>query len=223
MNEEDIMNRNFHIRQTGLVDPARLTMPIEIVGVGSIGGWSALALCKLGCEDVTVLDGDVVDEHNVGSQIYSSSDIRMAKVTALANKVSLLTESRLLPVASMWDERIDLKGEIIIGAVDSMDARERLYKYLLGRPVWLVDGRMAGNEINIYTMKMDDSERTTEYQETLFSDEEALPVPCSERSVMYNCFMVGSLMADIVAHIANRKEVPFEIVVDLMNFTMVSD
>src|SRR3990170_3456674 len=89
------MTNNFHIRQTDLIHPDRLTMPIAIIGAGSIGSWTALALLKLGCSDVTVYDYDNVEEQNVGSQIYKSADVGMPKTEALRNRLGILVDTEV--------------------------------------------------------------------------------------------------------------------------------
>src|ERR1035437_9086780 len=89
------MDNNFHMRQLGLIDPEKLQMPIAIIGAGSIGSWTALALLKLGCSDVTVFDFDKVEEHNIGSQIYTMADIGKDKTQALKDRLGLLVNTEV--------------------------------------------------------------------------------------------------------------------------------
>jgi hypothetical protein len=77
---------------------------------------------------------------------------------------------------------------------------------------------MAGNAIEIYTVNCDNKEDQDKYAETLFTEEETIPVPCSERAVVYNVFVIAGLMGDLIGKIANEQELPKEIIVDLNNF-----
>src|SRR3989344_2607948 len=63
---------------------------INIIGAGSLGSFTALELAKmsrvLNCE-IRVFDFDLVEERNVGNQLYSSDDVGLLKVTALKKKI----------------------------------------------------------------------------------------------------------------------------------------
>ena len=79
---------------------------------------------------------------------------------------------------------------------------------------------MAGNQIQIYTVKCNESESIENYESTLFSEDEADPTPCTERAVVYNCLVVAGLIADIVAQISKGMTPPRSLEVDLTNFAM---
>ena len=129
-------NDNIFLRQTGIIHPDKLQMPILIVGAGSIGTWTALALSKLGCSNVTVMDGDTIEEHNAGSQIYKASEEGQDKVIALLDKLRILTDTPIHVIASHWTpkkpEHIEElnKYEIIIAAVDNITTRTELFQHI---------------------------------------------------------------------------------------------
>jgi molybdopterin/thiamine biosynthesis adenylyltransferase len=219
------MSNNYHIRQTGLIDPAKLTGHIAIVGAGGIGSWTSLALLKMGCPNVSIIDFDEVEEPNLGSQLYTSSDIGKPKVEALRDRVSILTGTSpdiSTETITNSDQILSLaeNHNIIISAVDNMAARDLIFKSLLGENIYFIDGRMAGNVIQIFIIKMDDTEQLEKYQKTLFTDNEASIVPCSERAVVYNVFVMAGLITDIVAKIANNQPLPWILEVDLLNLTL---
>lgn len=221
-----ILNDNIWNRQLGLIHPDKLQMPILIVGAGSIGSWTALALSKLGCSNVTIMDGDVIEEHNAGSQVYKASDEGMEKVQALTEKLRFLTDLMPTPVPNHWNienpehiKELD-KYQIIISAVDNITVRAQLFNTLKGKNVFYIDGRMAGNALEIYMTKCDNEEDLKIYEQTLFTAEEETPVPCSERSVVYNVFIMGGLITDVVKKYANGEELPKELIMDLYNFTL---
>jgi molybdopterin/thiamine biosynthesis adenylyltransferase len=214
-------NPNLYIRQTGIIDPEKLTMPIAIIGAGSIGSWTALCLGKLGCSNITVFDFDRVEEHNVGSQIYKESDEGDIKVEALQKRLSFLLENDIVTVNAKWTKEQDLSEyKVIIAAVDNITCRKELFEHLKGTQKFFVDARMASNTIEIYTAYMEVPECLKAYEATLFEEKDTLPIPCSERSVAYNVFVVAGLIGNIIAKYANKQEIPDELVVDLINFTL---
>jgi len=77
------MSLKRHKRQLGIVSPAQLQSPIVVIGAGGIGSWAVLALAKMGCPNITVIDFDTVEDHNVATQFYKESQIKMFKVDAL--------------------------------------------------------------------------------------------------------------------------------------------
>jgi len=54
----------------------------------------------------------------------------------------------------------------------------------------------------------------------LFEPAEAIPVNCSMRSVVYNVFIVGGLITDLVTKIVKGAVLPRELVMDLENLTL---
>lgn len=214
------MQDSHYSRQMNLISPLNLRMPITVIGAGSIGSWTVLALSKMGASNVWVYDGDVVEDVNIGSQLYTDGDIDLMKVDALSSKMVLLANAYISTREFYWSPEETVSEGIIIAAVDNMTTRSELYMTHKGKDLWLIDGRMAANEINIYAFKLNDEARCSDYEDTLFSDEEAEVIGCSERSVMYNTFTCGGLIASLVARIVNNQPVKFETIVDLMNMTM---
>lgn len=217
-----MLNLNHFSRQSGLIDPKKLNMPIAVIGAGGIGSWTCLALLKMGCQDVTVYDFDTVEEGNLGSQIYNEADIGKPKTQALIDKLFLLSETELKVKNEKWTVSTSLRGfDIVIAAVDSIEARDDLFKSDMRLHVpHFIDGRMAKNEINLYYAHMRSAESCKFYEDTLFPPEDAIEVPCSERAVVYNTFVVAGLICAIVAQIANNEKPKQETIVDLRNFMM---
>lgn len=217
------MDERVYIRQTGLVPLGSLTEPVYIVGCGSIGSWTALALAKLGCQNITVADGDSVEIHNAGSQVFTSMDDGKVKVDALADKLPVLIEAPEVIEQvgrNITPQDIPENAKIIVMAVDSITTREQFFRYLKNSNRWLIDGRMAGNIVEVYAVKLDNEEDCTRYEQSFFPESEASPIACSMRSVVYNCFVISGMITNIISRIVQRKSVPKELIIDLENFTM---
>jgi tRNA A37 threonylcarbamoyladenosine dehydratase len=224
MAEEITNTYNYHIRQQGLIHPSKLQMLINIAGAGGIGSWTMLALAKMGCRNIEIIDFDNVEAHNVGSQIYGIGDIGEPKVSSLVEKLGLFVDTENTHfsgrVNRVMGSTFEEENEIFISAVDNMSTRKNMFMGLLNKNTWFIDGRMAGNEIHIFSIKMDNKTDTDYYTENLFTDEEASPEECSERSVVYNTFIIAGFITDIVATIANGRIPPRHLTIDLRNFHM---
>jgi hypothetical protein len=62
-------------------------MNIYIIGAGGVGSWLAPAMCKLvDPENITIVDGDKLEEKNLDRQLFDESDIGDFKSEALAGR-----------------------------------------------------------------------------------------------------------------------------------------
>ncbi len=209
-------------RQAGLIHPDKLTMPILIVGAGSIGSWATLALSKLGCSNLTIMDNDMVEEQNAGSQIYKAADSGIKKVKVLEEKLRMLTDMPISIIPKHWSAKTKLPIDplIIIAAVDNITVRRELFEHYKGKEKLYIDARMAGNALEIYSTYLNNEKSCKTYEETLFDEKDTLPIACSERSVVYNVFICGGFIGDLVAKQANGEALPPELLVDLKNLTL---
>lgn len=61
---------------------------IVVLGVGGLGGWSALSLACCGIGEMLLIDGDAVEESNLNRQVlYTEADIGRPKVEAAAERL----------------------------------------------------------------------------------------------------------------------------------------
>lgn len=211
---------SLYSRQLGIIPPERLNFLISIIGAGSIGSWLTLCLAKMGCSRIEVWDNDGVEAHNVANQLFKTSQVPLDKTAALADIVAEFTPGVIDPVFSEYTGDV-LMGRIIISAVDNMETRKAIYEGNIGLDKILIDGRMGGNAIEIYIVKLNDVEQCKRYAETLFTDRQALPIPCSHRSVAYNGLTIAGMISSVVAKIAMEEEVPTEIMVDMKNYFLL--
>ena len=71
-------------RQTSIIDNDKLGFTkILIIGAGSIGSYTTLALSKMGAVLLTVVDFDEIEEHNIPNQFFKIDDIGKQKIEAL--------------------------------------------------------------------------------------------------------------------------------------------
>lgn len=60
---------------------------IYVVGCGGVGSWLVPAMCLLESPDeITVIDGDILEEGNLNRQLFTDGDIGLKKAHAIENK-----------------------------------------------------------------------------------------------------------------------------------------
>lgn len=167
---------------------------ITIVGVGGIGSHVAVALSKLGIPELTLIDPDIVELHNVPNQFFRLESVGLNKVDALAHDCDQYGASAVRSFkAKVGDNGFEAEEGnvprprgIVISALDSMEARNNLWDTLKTNPLveLLIDARLGGENIVVYTANPFNEEDVGRYKDTLYSDEEARPDPCTRRSVI---------------------------------------
>lgn len=204
------MSHVTYTRQLGIFDPDQHTnAAVSIVGLGGIGSFAAISLAKLGIPELKLIDFDTVEAHNVPNQFYLIDTIESSKAAALSDLCH-----RLAPInATPYVGRLDKTGfhatsaatlyeptRVMISGLDSMEARSDVWEYIRLNPrVRLyLDARIAGQLIVIYATDPMDLESIDSYERTLHSDDEALPAPCTERSVIDVGMIVGGLLTRLV-------------------------
>ena len=98
---------------------------VAVLGVGGLGGWSALALACTGVGEMWLIDGDRVELSNLNRQIqYSEADIGELKVERTAARLSAFnSEMKITTEARRLESEADI-AEFIAGADVVIDAAD---------------------------------------------------------------------------------------------------
>ena len=202
-------------RQLDIIDPTILDMPIVVVGAGSIGSWATMALAKMGCSDITIIDPEKVGEENIGAQIFGLEDVGKEKVNVLADRIEKeLGEEIKCYVSKGEDVLPTLPKTILILALDSLEARKKcLLANQLNTPAFIIDVRMKAELISAYLVF--DQPSSKNYRKSLDNTVKVDAGKCSEKGVIYNTFFCAGLVASLVKKIANKEELPRSICIDL--------
>lgn len=188
-----------------------------IGGAGGIGSWLAFFLARAGF-DISIYDFDVLEEHNIGGQLYRTQDIGMKKVDALYDILKTFTDRQV----NCFSDRITIDSpshHFMFSAFDNMQARQDLFavwKRDIHRcpvtPIF-IDGRLEAEQMQIFCVTPD---KIAEYEEQLFDDSEVEEAACSFRQTSHSASMIASKMtAFFTNHITNIyereiiREVPF--------------
>ena len=120
---------------------------LTVVGLGGIGSnlieLLVPALEKIGVAmEIYLMDGDIVEEHNLGHQRYTSKDIGEHKVMSLVRRFEDLNNVKLTPITENLRTASQLvDSEMVIVCVDRPEPRRLVHNSV---PVWL-DLRCSGD------------------------------------------------------------------------------
>ena len=184
-----------YTRQRDWFDPDRTDAAATIVGCGGIGSFAAFALAKLGVRSLNLVDFDAVDALNVPNQMYRPDQLGKPKVEALAETIRAATGCEPAVVQAPLQEGIP-RTAIVVSALDSMRARAELWRQLRYRldVKLLLDGRLGGEHIVLYSVNPSNPSDVSGYEATLHSDDQGEDLPCTARSIIDVGFAVSSLI-----------------------------
>ena len=214
----------FH-RQLGIFDPAKYPIAVHVVGAGAIGSYGALALAKIGFSDITVWDFDVVEPKNQPGQLYGLDDVGKPKVECLQRIVSELANIEIKTENRKWEGQQFEGGGIVISAVDCMDARKEIFKKIRLKSNFtiLIDGRIGGQAVRLLAVRPMSMKDIDRYEKTLFTNEDAAELPCTERSVSDINFWVSGMIARQVRTFLTEGDMAFtpEVIFDALAGNMI--
>ena len=213
------INDNIFHRQLDILSPEDVFEDVGLIGAGGIGSPTALVLLKMGLPSIKVWDFDTVELHNLPNQLYTKKDVGKKKVDALF--INLLDFQFDGQDVEVFDKKWDgTMTEILICTVDSMDMRIELWKQIKENPECnvYIDARMGGELMKIYTINPNDPSHIEFYEKTLYTSEEANELPCTARSIFYNCFVIAGLIGSLVKKHIKGEDVPKEIIFDLKTY-----
>ena len=204
-------------RQRNLFDHEKVgRIPITIIGAGSIGSFTCLMLAKVGFTNITVIDFDTVEEHNLPNQFFPMDAVGKEKTLALRDMVKLFTGVDIRTETKKFDMSV-VEG-VVIMAVDKMDVRQEIFKVFFKSDNCLgfVDARMGGLEFRVFTITHDTMDRWIWYP-----DGEAVQERCGERSIIYNVGCVSSIVTAQVCRLVQGKDIDPEIVCSMDAFNLM--
>lgn len=182
-------------RQLDILNPNDIVYPVQIIGCGGIGSPTAIVLSKIGCPNLTIIDNDIIEEHNQPNQLFHLSDTGKQKVEACRNVVNKFSDCEVNVIPEMFDSSKELSG-IVISGVHTMKARKEIWekvKYNVDVPLY-IDGRIGAEIIQVYSIQPSQIEDIELYEKSLFSDEDAVELPCTEKAIMYTGFVIAGMI-----------------------------
>ena len=215
-----------YTRQLGFFDPAdHPNAHATIVGLGGIGSFAAVSLAKLGIPQLTLIDFDTVEPHNVPNQFYSTSQLGLPKAHALADTCESYGSISAMPIPTAFGDAVADQyshSEIIVSGLDSMAARSDVWADVKMQPATklYLDARIAGQLILVYAANPMNIDSIDSYEATLHSDDEAIPAPCTERGVIDVGMVIGGLITRLIRSHYNGDQLDPVTVFNLETLTL---
>lgn len=216
------MSYEIYWRQLGIVSPRDLDFPITIIGAGGIGSPTAFLLAKMGCSNITVMDPDTVESHNLPNQLYRIQDIGKPKVEALADIIASYTGTAIKTRQERYESQ-ELSGVVIVG-VDTMKTRSDIWSHVrinIQVP-FFIEARMGGKIAHIYALCPWMAISIERYEQTLYDDSKAVEEPCTQQAIIYNVFMIAGIIGRLVKAYAKDEPLPIKGIVQIVDFHNMS-
>jgi len=198
-------------RQLDIFKPDDKTK-ILIVGAGSVGSYVALTLAKMGISDLTVVDFDKVEPHNLPNQFYKTTDIGRPKVEALKDIIKEFTNTEITAINDKIENYLtkDKIFDIVILAVDNMKTRKQIFEKYAKHNIYvkyLIDIRTSAENFRIYTIQPVEPEDVKFYESEMYSDDEASELPCTAQNIIYTVVGVAAITSATVKKILSNQKI----------------
>ncbi|GEM_PF-274204 len=198
-----------HWRQLGIVSPKDLGFPVQILGAGSVGSFSALALAKMGVEDITVFDEGTVDDAMVAGEFYGPADCGTPKFETVVRNVHRQTATVM---KSVKDFRAQPFAGVVINTIPGIETRAEVWKKVRLKPKVkrYIDATLMASHGVIYVVSAIDADDMSRYEATL-SAPNVSSVPFTTAQAM----VASGFLANLVKRHARREKLPTEMRFDM--------
>lgn len=205
--------------QSGIIPTRRLqSKSFLVVGAGAIGGFTTMALAKMGATNIVVYDDDKIEEHNIPNQIYPYSSLNQKKVSSLAKLAQDFSGgTKIDEVPTRWSRTLTTNRDIVIAAVDDMDTRKMIWNSVKGTCKLFIDPRMGGLIYRVYAIEPGNKDQVKFYESTLYPSSKATAERCGQKSIIYTVLGVSSTILDLTKKFINNEKRPLEVVYDYKN------
>lgn len=189
-----------------------------VVGLGGVGSWLSFILSRFSPKALNLYDNDIVEEHNLGGQLFGTNMCGIKKSDAVSQFIHHMNIGFNSTYITCYNNFLSYIPQILSSfpdytfiGIDNMGGRHLLYNDWRNKVKRfdedtkknkvLIDIRMSVDTIQIYTVLPDDYS-FQKYEESLFSDEEADAVTCNRKQTTYVCSLCAGLIGNtVVEHI----------------------
>ena len=140
---------------------------ILIVGIGGVGGYTLETLVRLGINNITIADYDIVDSSNLNRQIISNmANIGKKKVDIAHNRYTKINPDIQLTLIKdkitidNFNDLINQKYDYIVDACDDSLIKVELIKYALNNNIKIISSCGTANRIDASKLKITTLDKT---------------------------------------------------------------
>ena len=174
---------------------------ILLVGTGGIGSNALYCLTKTIPAQYFILDEDIVEEYNVGTQFFRPNQVGKYKVEACKDNCEYPGSK---PIITMKKQYSDEYLPITITALDNMKTRKEVFENWKKNPdrELYLDGRLRASLYEVYVVIPG---REEEYEKTLFEDSEVDEGPCTFKQTAYFAMLIGARITHVLVNYLINK------------------
>jgi len=178
-------------RQESIV-PVEKKTPVTIIGVGAIGLQLAKFMASMGIPQIRLIDFDVVEDTNITTQGYTGSQLGLPKVEAARDSIHAIdADIKVIAENDRWRPKTKIDG-VVFCCVDSIKARECIWKGIKNKVDFFCDARMLGEVFHVYAWIKGAPHE--DYEQTLFAEEETIAGQCTAAGTIYCAGMAAGAM-----------------------------
>lgn len=220
-----------------LVNIDKLTnMKVFMLGAGSIGSFAAISMAKMGIINCSIVDFDSVEIHNQANQIYNWHQAGKLKISCLKSIIDQysknnwnwnFTKDKLDTIENV--SQYANGCNIIISAVDNMDARQLLFNYCIEKASSIdmfIDARIGAVQSECYAIQPFMPEEVEEFTKNNLDNSSTMPdIKCTEKSIIFPVMWTSSWITSCLYHIANgtQDQIPFCIDINFNTWNIFKD
>ena len=198
---------------------------IHIIGCGAIGSNVALQLAKLGIEELTIWDFDIVTDHNITNQVYDINDINKPKTDAIERH--LKDQNPNIKIIKRRKYTNEPLSGIVIVCVDSVKIRLAVANcnYYNTHLKLFLDGRIGLEQGQVYCINWENEKDKDNYIQLTDFDDSDVSTPISAcgttLSVSPSVLITASYIVACLINYANNKQNPNFIRLDAFKFKTI--
>ncbi len=141
---------------------------IIIFGIGGVGSYVAEALVRTGIGNITIVDGDKIEESNINRQLPALySTVGKSKVEVMKSRVLDINPNINIVTYNVFvtSENIDMfnfsKYDYVIDAIDTVSAKLKIIQKAKECDIRIISSMGTGNKMDVTKFKICDISKTS--------------------------------------------------------------
>jgi molybdopterin/thiamine biosynthesis adenylyltransferase len=213
-------------RYQGLLSAATLHKAhVLVVGTGAIGRQVAIQLAAMGVGNMTIVDFDKVEPHNMGPQGYWPSDLGEFKIDAMKSELVGINPDLKLTALNRKFVAGDVKDcGYIVACVDNMDVRKDIFEAATADMLDLrlfVDGRMAAESMEVHYVWDDASAQ--HWRDSWFPPSEMFKEGCTAKATIYCASLAAAFISSGISKAMRGLDLPYTTHLSLLGLSLVNE
>lgn len=141
------------------------SLNILIVGIGGVGGYALESLVRSGVENITIVDGDIIDETNLNRQIITDTEnigkLKVEEAYKRYTKINSNLNLNIVPTNISNSNFLDVsKFDYVVDACDSVDAKVLLINECIEKNIKIISSMGTAKKMDASLLKITTLDKT---------------------------------------------------------------